>query len=106
MPLSLLNPLIYDNNTQTLILLIIPEMKENPYLQKKQIIKLLLIGIRNHFGSWVFTPKFTAELSSALKGKSSHIYVTAFSFWYFCTISRIQENWSFIGVQVPVLDYG
>ena len=32
-------PLIYDNNTQTLILVIIPEMKsslkENPYLQKE-----------------------------------------------------------------------
>lgn len=67
MPPEFTKPLIYDNNTQTLILVIIPEMKENPYLKKKKQIIKLLLKIRNHFGSWVFTPKFTAELSSALK---------------------------------------
>lgn len=39
MPPDFTKPLIYDNNTQTLILVIIPEMKsslkENPYLQKR-----------------------------------------------------------------------
>lgn len=51
MPPEFTKPLIYDNNTQTLILVIIPEMKENPYLQKKKQIIKLLLKIRNHFGS-------------------------------------------------------
>lgn len=48
-------PLIYDNNTRMLILVIIPELKsslkENPYLQKKRQMIKLQLKIRNHSGS-------------------------------------------------------